>query len=450
MSRRSPKVPETRFEPINLEFAPPLPDRGYQTRVFQQMRDYRADTGLGPRKLARELLDRLGSCHRDVDAGWLHVEKLERMIGYWLDEGGFAKNARAFYLIEQFTTQIQNSARTSSVLENILQIGRTFADFFGTAAIAKPKRLGLFGSKKPLHVNPEDGVFVYTLDNLLEVEPAPTEFLIIHDVNEPDFLMVQILECEWRDDQWTPVIDNCLNGYWFYRANPSRLLLRNPQNSETHFFTPTLYSVREKNKAAASGFLKYAYSLREMDRDDNAESSVEIDCWKTEEWKNHLDIVHEVSGYRLWDLGLEVAHRKEPPGGSMMGRVGGMASYGRPSDMAQHHGTDGRSDDDVEFPRRIYVPDETSPPIELPTTAVQEQTLPDLLSRLLPRSEISMTPLHRAAYRGDLNAVRQTLATADLTQRDSLGRRPIELACASGNHELIALLDPTNNSNGSL
>ena len=176
----------------------------------------------------------------------------------------------------------------------------------------------------------------------------------------------------------------------FPKADPPRAMLRDPLTFENEVLIAFSRSSVDGIAADQSALLDYAWSLGRETRVGEPEAFADI--WATTEWRSHLEHIQELSRHRMWEFGLAEAGLGASRGSSL--------------------------------------------PVAPP------QDFKDLVDASFGSSFNAYSPLHRAAFEGDVEAVETLLqAGSDPQRQDRLGRLPVDFAYASGDSELVKLLE---------
>ena len=185
---------------VALASLPALPDRGYRDRVRGILKKYRAATGQGGRTLAKACLALVPGKELPLLEGFEDPRRFGRTLDFWCNEAGDVKDNRVFFLVEELLRRADELPGGEVVLRSqIMDLGRSFSRFLAGPAPAPnlpvttaAKGITVDGTAKP-------GIYVSTRGERIETNPAPTEFFIVIDVDEPDFFIAQHMQCEWKD-----------------------------------------------------------------------------------------------------------------------------------------------------------------------------------------------------------------------------------------------------------
>jgi hypothetical protein len=182
--------------------------------------------------------------------------------------------------------------------------------------------------------------------------------------------------------------------------------MRDPPTLENNILTPFVRPDAGSIAKDQSQLLSYAWSLGSVAAPDDPSDSF-ADVRKMTEWQSHRDYVEEIARHRMWEFGL-------PLSGSL-GSAGSGVSHRATADEAIAAGAD----------------------------------LAGFVDLTLGSQVNALTPLHRAAFEADVEAVATLLAQGwDPLRPDGIGRLAIDLAYASGNAEMVALLEPLTYPDG--
>jgi hypothetical protein len=383
-----------------------LPDRGYRARVRGQLKKYRKATGSGAINLAKACLALLRSKDLPLLGEFQDTRRLARTLDYWCQENGDIKDARVLHLVEALLRRTESHPNgQASPRTQIIGIGRGFAHFLAgrptlptLPAVAWSTDVATANMMGP-------GVFVATASARASTRPAPDHYFVVLDIGEPDFFVAQHFHCEWKSAQRPPVVRAFSVGFLFPQADPPRVLLRDPLTLENTILTPFVRT--DAATEDQSQLLSYAWSLGQGADQGAPSADLFADMWTTTEWEPFRKTIDEIARHRMWEFGIASDRSR----GAARGGV--RDGEGTDSNLA------GRTD------------------------------LPGFVDKAFGAQFNSFTPLHRAAFEADVEAVATLLAQGwDPLRPDGIGRLAIDLAYASGNAEMVALLEPLTYPDG--
>ncbi len=410
---------------IDIAKAPALPDRGYRCQVRARLIKYRATSGCGGTELAKQCLRQLSKLPSEREPQWSEPKKLARIIDYWCLEDGDIKDPRAFYLIEEFLRMVASTHGDGKTLrEAVLSRGRSIAEFLGNPSHAHSAFGSLASGIEPPSRPTKSTVFITTQHGAFQVGPAPTSYLILHDVGEPDFYLMQTMICEWRNTRSQPIVLGGHVGYLFQRSDPPRAVLRDALTAENFILTCFVLPQHDARRAGPSALLDYAWSLRSADDAFQQQGVPHTEIWSTSEWSEYQTVVAEISGHRIWDMGIQKDEKR------MHIHLNSAAMCVDESDRNRV----GRSMAEVPHLRPLY------------SKLGGARHIQDFIGEQFGSLRPNPHPIHLAAHRGDLESVRRLLDGNPLLRdlADEFDRLPVDLAYASGNPDLIRLIEPTS------
>ncbi len=385
-----------------------LPDRGYRQQVRGRLKKHRETSGSGGVILAKACLRLLDSKDLAQLGDLADERRLARRLDYWCQEHGDIKDARVILLVEELLRRAEGRVDGAATLrDQIINLGRGFAQFLQAGPPA-PRAAALSSPNKSRDVDvARPGVYVATSGDRATSRPAPGSYFVVIDIKEPDFYIAQHLTCQWTSSRRSPVVSIAYVGFLFPKADPPRVLMRDPLTLENNILTPFVRPDAGAIAKDQSQLLSYAWSLGSGTPPDGVTDSF-ADVWKTTEWQSHRDYVEEIARHRMWEFGLS-------PSGTLGSARGGV--FHRPTaDEAIAAGAD----------------------------------LAGFVDRTLGSQVNALTPLHRAAFEADVDLATRLIAQGvDPLRPDRIGRLPVDLAYASGSAEMVALLEPLTYPDGS-
>jgi hypothetical protein len=384
-----------------------LPERAYRLKLRGQLKKHRQSTRMGGLSLAKACLALVANSKIDLLGEFAKERALARVLDYWCNEDGDIKDARVILLVEELLRRVDSRLDGPATLrDQILNLGRGFARFL-QAGPTVPRAAATSSPNKSRDADlARPGVYVSTSGDRATSRPAPGSYFVVIDIKEPDFYIAQHLTCQWTSSRRSPVVSIAYVGFLFPKADPPRVLMRDPLTLENNILTPFVRPDAGAIAKVQSQLLSYAWSLGSGTAPDGASDSF-ADVWKTTEWQSHRDYVEEIARHRMWEFGL-------PPSGSLGSARGGV-SHRATADEAIAAGAD----------------------------------LAGFVDLTLGSQVNALTPLHRAAFEADVEAVATLLAQGwDPLRPDGIGRLAIDLAYASGNAEMVALLEPLTYPDG--